>query len=89
MLKISKAESSKEQTVLQLEGKVSGCWIEEMERACDLALKEGGLVRLDLANVTFADRNGVKALLELKKRKVTLANCSLFLTEQLKAVRDE
>ena len=86
---ISERESPNCGVVLKLEGKISGHWVGELERICRLALDKCAPVGLDLAEVTFADRSGVKALIQLKQLGVTLLNCSTFLTEQLKAAQDE
>ena len=67
MLKISELESANNEVVLRLEGKVSEDWVEEMLRICHLTLDRAVSVRLDLSDVRFADRSGVRALVELKK----------------------
>lgn len=84
MLLISELESPDHEVVLKLEGKITGYWVEEMQRICQLVLHKGASVHLDLSEVTFADRSGVQALSELKRQGVALFNCSTFLTEQLK-----
>ena len=89
MLMISELESPDHGVTLKLEGKISGCWVEEMQRICQLVLHKGASVYLDLSEVTFADRSGAKALIELNQQGVAFFKCSTFLTEQLKAVRDE
>jgi anti-anti-sigma regulatory factor len=89
MLKISELQGANNEVVLQLEGKVSDHWVEEMQRICHFMLDRAASVRLDLSDVTFADRSGVRALVELKKKGVALVNCSGFLVEQLKTVQDE
>ena len=60
-----------------------------MQRICCSLLAGATPLRLDLAEVIFADRGGVKALAELRRRGVEMVNCSVFLTEQLKALRPE
>jgi hypothetical protein len=42
-------------------------------------------VKLDFADVTYADRSGVLLLLNLRASGVELVNCSPFLAEELKA----
>jgi ABC-type transporter Mla MlaB component len=89
MLKISEVESNLQGALLKLEGKISGDSVAEMQRICHSVLEGATSLRLDLAEVTFADRGGVKALAELRSRGVEMVNCSVFLTEQLKALRSE
>ena len=73
--------------VLRLEGKVVGCWVEELRRSCDDMLRAGQRLVLDLADVSFIDIAGLALFEELAARQVTLRNCSPFAAEQLKALR--
>jgi hypothetical protein len=85
MLKITVVESSSEAVRLRVEGKLMGRWVEELRRTCDLhALSDGIRLTLDLADVSFADAEGVELLKELRNRLVTLLSPSSLLTEQLK-----
>ena len=70
--------------VLRLEGRVIGPWVEEVRRSCDRALTMTSRATLDLANVSFVDRDGVEMLGSLRRRRVALVNCSPFVAEQLK-----
>jgi len=62
-----------------------GPWVGEARQACGKILDEGRKVQLNLAEVSFVDRDGVKFLADLVSRGVKLAGCSLFLEEQLKS----
>jgi hypothetical protein len=86
MLKISQIESGDRQVILRLEGRIAGPWVAEMRKACERFLDDGRQLKLNLADVVYADQNGISALANLKSRGVLLADCSPFLTEQLKAV---
>jgi ABC-type transporter Mla MlaB component len=57
MLKISELVGANNEVVLQLEGKVSDHWVEEMRRIRHLMLDRAASVRLDLSDVTIADRS--------------------------------
>ena len=85
MLKISQAGRANHSVTLKLEGRVVGLWVGELRQVCEAFLAEGRALRLDLADVTFADTRGVTALSSLKSRGVTLMNCSPFVEEQLKS----
>lgn len=85
MLKISQIESGNDVVLLKLEGRIAGPWVAEMGKACEKFLEEGRSLRLILADVSFADWNGVAVLTALKLRGVLLEDCSQFLAEQLKA----
>ena len=71
--------------VLRLEGRVVGPWVEELRRACELAIERRRAVTVDLAGVWFVERDGLALLARLRHRRVALANCSAFVSEQLKA----
>ena len=87
MLRIThETDASTVEATLRLEGRIVGPWVEELRRAC---LEQGAAARrpltIDLRDVTFIDPAGI-ALFDELFPKVTLINCSLFATEQLKAV---
>ena len=85
MLKISRAGNANHSVTLRLEGRVVGPWVGELRQACETLLTEGRALKLDLADVTFADADGVAALTAFKTRGVTLKNCSPFVDEQLRS----
>jgi hypothetical protein len=85
-MKISVVESSSIAVSLRVEGRLTGGWVEELRRACDLhALSAGVRLTLDLADVSFADVAGIELLRELRVRMVTLLNPSSLVAEQLNA----
>ena len=85
MLKISQTERANHSVTLKLEGRVVGEWVGELRQVCETLLTEGRSLKLDLADVTFADASGVAALSRFKSRGVTFSNCSPFVEEQLKS----
>jgi ABC-type transporter Mla MlaB component len=84
MLRISENGSSGENPILRLEGQMTGQGVVEVQKVCEQCLASGRKLTLDLGDVLFVDRSGVALLQSLMRRQVTLANCSPFLTEQLK-----
>ena len=91
MLRITRGTTAddKEVTVLRLEGQVIGQWVEELRRVCNEISGNGHgshPLTLDLADVLFIDADGVALFRDLAARRVTFANSSLFVTEQLKEV---
>jgi anti-anti-sigma regulatory factor len=84
MLKISGGASPNGKVTLRLEGQVSGPWVEELRRSCERALATGSRLILDLADVSFIDRDGVALCSRLQRHQVTFLHCSPFVTEQLK-----
>ena len=86
MLKITVVESSSEAVRLRAEGRLTGGWVDELRRTCDLhALSNGIRLTLDLADVSFADAAGIELLKELRIRVVILLSPWSLVAEQLKA----
>ena len=83
MLKISYRETGNGSVTLRLEGEISGPWEDETSRVCELIIEQGQCLRMDLGQVTFADRAGVELLGKLEKREAVLDRCSPFLKAQL------
>jgi anti-anti-sigma regulatory factor len=85
-MKITVVESSRDGVRLRVEGRLTGRWVEELRKTCDLhALSDGIRLTLDLADVSFADAAGIELLKELRNRLVTLLGPSSLVAEQLKA----
>ncbi len=85
MLKISQAGKANHSVILKLEGRVVGPWVGELCQVCELYLSGGRALKLDLADVSFADASGLAALSSFKSRGVAVTNCSPFVAEQLKS----
>jgi hypothetical protein len=84
MLKISGLKSGDHARTLRLEGQVIGPWVEELRGVCERLLTEGQPLTLDLASVSFLDRDGITLLRRLAARHVALINRSPFVAEQLR-----
>jgi len=88
MLRITVVESSSETVRLRVEGRVTGGWVAELRRACELhALSDDIRLTLDLADVSFVDAAGIELFKELRSLCVKLLSPSPFVFEQLKGVR--
>jgi len=75
---------------LTLEGKVRGQWVDELRHlASEILQRPATRLALDLAEVSFIDADGLELLRELSARHVSLNNCSLFVTHQLRALEDK
>ena len=85
MLKIVLVENSSDPAILSLEGQIIGPWVDELERVCAPMLASGRGLGLDLSNVSFLSREGVRLLWTLRDRQVALLRCSGFVAEQLKS----
>lgn len=84
MLRITENRVVTEDVILQFEGQVTNHWIAIAREACEQVLQQNNHLILDVAGVTFTDRNGIEFFQILMRRQVELRNCSPFLTEQLK-----
>ena len=87
MLRIFQATSLDGSVVLRLEGKVCGPWVDELrELTSEILQKPASRLVLDLGEVSFIDTDGLKLLRELSWRHVSVNNCSLLVTQQLKSL---
>jgi ABC-type transporter Mla MlaB component len=84
MLRISEIELNVDGTTLRLEGRLVGTLAAEVETACEKHLSTGRRLRLDLGDLSFADRAAIALLQQLRSRGVALTNCSPFLNGELK-----
>ena len=83
VLKISNTEEAGQKISLQLDGQVSGKWVELLQRTCEVQLGKGVRVTIDLKNVSYADRDGIALLIGLAKRRVEILNAPPFIAEQI------
>jgi anti-anti-sigma regulatory factor len=85
MLRVTVVESSRSAVTLRVEGRVTGSWVDELRRTCDVHTVPGTVqLSLDLADVSFADGAGIVLLKELRSRGVGLIRTNPFMAEQLK-----
>lgn len=84
MLRISVTSDSDQNIQLQLEGRLIGPWVDELQRLSNQALSQKKAVCLDLEKVWFIDLQGVALLRDLTKKQVSYLNCSQFISQQLK-----
>jgi ABC-type transporter Mla MlaB component len=84
MLKITTLTESPMKTVLRMEGRLVGAWVIEARTMLQALLTEQRSIAVDLTDLTFADRNGVALLNELRHQQVALLNCAPFINEQFK-----
>jgi anti-anti-sigma regulatory factor len=84
VLKILITESAGELALLQLDGQVSGRWVELLRLTCESYLQKGARLTLDLGNVSFSDRCGIALLKNLAHRRVAILNALPFIAEQIR-----
>lgn len=85
MLKISEIKSTNHLPTLRFEGQLVGPWVEEARDACEQLLKAHQGLRVELRDVDYLDTAGAALLRDLRSRGVSLAECSVFIEQQLKA----
>jgi len=84
MLKITRVGSLDQEVSLQLDGRMSGPWVELLRQSAESVLAEGARLTLDLQNIYFIDSEGVALIKTLKDCGVRDLNASLFVAEQIK-----
>ena len=70
--------------ILQLEGSVSGAWVDELRQVAESLLADEVAIVMDCQGVSFIDHRGQRLIHDLLARKVTLINCSPFFQSQLR-----
>ena len=88
MLKITEVVLSEKEITLQLDGRVSGQWVELLRETAESALSEGIRLTLDLKNISFIDCEGIALIRTLIERGVNHTNPPLFVAEQIKKCKD-
>lgn len=69
---------------LMLEGKLSGPWVDELERCwCELRRDKRAPVKLNLKEVSFSDARGKDLLLRMEREGVSLVHCPRFIRQLL------
>jgi ABC-type transporter Mla MlaB component len=84
MLKITKVATSNQEITLQLDGRVTGQWIELLRDSAESVLEEEMRLSLDLKNICFIDCEGLAVIKSLIGRGVRQINAPLFVAEQLR-----
>jgi ABC-type transporter Mla MlaB component len=84
MLKITRVVHADQEIALQLDGSVSGQWIELLRESAESVLNEGLRLTLDLQNICFIDCEGLALIKNLMGQGVRQINAPLFVAEQLR-----
>jgi ABC-type transporter Mla MlaB component len=90
MLRITVVDLSDNVVVLRVEGRITGCWVEELRRTCAAhafaahTFADEVQLSLELSKVSFADAAGIALLKELRSRGADLIRPTPFVAEQLK-----
>ena len=88
MLKITTVASSNRETTLQLDGRLTGQWVELLRESAESELAGGLGLILDWANICFIDCEGIALIKSLIGRGVRHVNAPLFVAEQIKKCED-
>ena len=84
MLKITRVGSLDREVTLQLDGRVTGPWVELLRQSAESVLAEGVRLTFDLQNICFIDCEGVGLIKSLIDRGVRQVNAPLFVAEQIR-----
>lgn len=88
MLKITQVASSNREITLQLDGRVTGQWVELLRESAQSVLEEAMRLTLDLENICFIDCEGIVLIKSLMDRGVRQINAPLFVAEQIRKCKD-
>jgi anti-anti-sigma factor len=84
MLMITKVVQSDREYILQLDGSISGEWVELLRESAASVLAEGLGLILDLKNICFIDCEGLALIKSLMGKGVRQVNAPLFVVEQFR-----
>jgi anti-anti-sigma regulatory factor len=95
MLRITVVDLSDSVVVLRVEGRITGCWVEELRRTCAAhafaahtfaahTFADEVQLSLELSQVSFADAAGIALLKELRSRGADLIRPTPLVAEQIK-----
>jgi ABC-type transporter Mla MlaB component len=84
MLKITTAVLSKQEITLQLDGRVTGQWVELLRQSARVVLDQGVMLNIDLKNISYVDCEGIALMRDLIRRGARHINPPLFVAEQIK-----
>ena len=85
MFRIMVVDSTGSAVRLRVEGRLTGRNVEELRQSCAPHSPDGGTrLTLDMADVSFADADGIKLLEDLKCRAVAFINLAPFLALHLR-----
>jgi len=88
MLKITEVGLSEKEITLQLDGRVSGQWVELLRKTAESLLNRGVRLNVDLKNISFIDCEGIALIRNLIDRGVRHINPPLFVAEQIRKCKD-
>jgi anti-anti-sigma regulatory factor len=88
MLKITRLALTKQGTTLQLDGRVTGQWVDLLRESAQSVLDEGLNLFIDLKNISFIDCEGITLLSSLIGRGAEPVNAPLFVVEQIRKCKD-
>lgn len=83
MLRISRTETPSDVKRLQLQGRLVGPWVAELQRAVSDLDTPVSLLQLELADVQFVDADGIALLQQLLSQGAQLSSVSPFVRELL------
>ena len=89
MLKITPTRDNENSLRVRLCGQLTKEYVSEVERMLAQATKdsESQTVSLDLANVTFVDREAMMFLCSAKARKIAIENCPSYVIRWIQQER--
>jgi ABC-type transporter Mla MlaB component len=88
MLKITRVVLARQEITLQLDGRLTGQWVELLRENAESVLNDGLSLNVDLKNICFIDCKGIALIMSLINRGVLHVNAPLFVVEQIRRCKD-
>jgi ABC-type transporter Mla MlaB component len=88
MLKITRVVLARQEITLQLDGRLTGQWVELLRENAESVLNDGLSLNVDLKNICFIDCEGIALIMSLINRGVLHVNAPLFVVEQIRRCKD-
>ena len=83
MLRLTQTSHGTDDIVLTVEGRIVSDWADVLEQECLDLLDRGTHVVLDIGQVSYLDRRGVRVLRELLQKRLTIRNGTPLVEELL------
>lgn len=83
VLRLTQTQRAPREVILKAEGQLVAEWVTLLEGECLKLLASDGRVLLDLAELSYADRRGVRMLRELPRGSLAIINCTPLVKELL------
>jgi len=83
VLRLTQTSNANGEIVLRVEGRIVSDWAGVLEQECLKLLDQGSRVVLDIGQVSYLDRRGVRVLRQLLQKRLRILNGTPLVEELL------